>query len=249
MESLQYDQHFLIDPAVRDQLISCARLTSKDVVLEIGAGTGFITQELARHCAKVIAVEMDLRFKPDLASLPANVEVLFGNALDIIGRINYSKVVANPPFAICEPLLKALLKKNPKRISLLVSAHFYSLFYSESKWALIAPLFYTISKVMDVPKNAYEPLPRVSTVIMLFVRRTANLTTFEKIIKEMVLQDDKKVKNALANAFRTVLCISKLQATNLSKSMLVPPVIGLKRVDHLSNRQFKSMHQKISLFK
>ena len=49
-----YDQHFLVDEKAISELISAANITKKDIVLEIGSGTGNITKELAKYAQKVI---------------------------------------------------------------------------------------------------------------------------------------------------------------------------------------------------
>ena len=50
-------QNYLIDKNKRDQIIDFANITKKDVILEIGAGIGTLTIELARKAQKVIAIE------------------------------------------------------------------------------------------------------------------------------------------------------------------------------------------------
>lgn len=52
-------QNFLVDASVLDVIIKAAKLSSEDVVLEIGAGTGTLTQQLALSSGRVIAVELD----------------------------------------------------------------------------------------------------------------------------------------------------------------------------------------------
>jgi len=54
-------QHFLVDHNVLDFLCRSAELSREDVVLEIGAGTGLLTQHLARSGAHIVAVEIDER--------------------------------------------------------------------------------------------------------------------------------------------------------------------------------------------
>ncbi|MFQ6056944.1 MAG: rRNA adenine N-6-methyltransferase family protein, partial [Methanosarcinales archaeon] len=46
------DQYFLIDKRVINRIIEYADLNKKDVVLEIGAGTGNLTQKLAEFANK-----------------------------------------------------------------------------------------------------------------------------------------------------------------------------------------------------
>ena len=51
-------QNFVIAPDFVLKLVALANLQKNDVVLEVGAGTGFLTRELIKHC-NVIAVELD----------------------------------------------------------------------------------------------------------------------------------------------------------------------------------------------
>ena len=52
-------QSFLVDSDLLQRLLSYASLSDTDVVLEVGAGLGFLTRLLAQECRKVIAVEID----------------------------------------------------------------------------------------------------------------------------------------------------------------------------------------------
>ncbi len=54
-----FDQHFLVDTGYLDRIVAAAELKSEDVVLEIGAGIGNLTERLARKAKKVIAIELD----------------------------------------------------------------------------------------------------------------------------------------------------------------------------------------------
>ena len=63
------DQFFLTDDKIIKKIVEFANLERKDVVLEIGAGTGNLTKELAKRAGKVIVFEIDSRFKPFLSKL------------------------------------------------------------------------------------------------------------------------------------------------------------------------------------
>ena len=52
-------QHFLIDKEVLQLIISAARLTSTDVIMEIGPGLGVLTKELASQAGRVVTIELD----------------------------------------------------------------------------------------------------------------------------------------------------------------------------------------------
>lgn len=244
------DQHMLVDPGIRDLLIKAAHLSPKDIVLEIGAGQGYITRELAKHCAKVYAFEQDRGFSKSMAGLPSWVEIRYGNALGNIGSVSFSKIVSNLPFSISEPFIKSLLTKEVECASLIVSKHFFDLLspasLTESKWAVITPLFYSLEKIGDVPKEAFTPQPKIKTVLITLTRRASPFTMSEFILRQVILQDDKLVKNALTNAIKTATGCTKWQAKQGFLTLKIPNHLHRKRVDHLSNRQFKEVTRKIT---
>ena len=52
-------QNFLIDFSLLERLLIYACVTEEDIVLEIGAGLGYLTKLLSEKCKKVIAIEID----------------------------------------------------------------------------------------------------------------------------------------------------------------------------------------------
>ncbi len=54
-------QNFLVDRKVLNRIICSAELSRDDSVIEIGPGLGTLTEELAKRCARVIAIEKDKR--------------------------------------------------------------------------------------------------------------------------------------------------------------------------------------------
>jgi len=80
-------QNFLIDKNILKKIIAVANLTNDDTVLEVGPGTGFLTEELIKYAGKVIAIEKD---KSLAASLKAklvnvkNVEIIEGDVLELL---------------------------------------------------------------------------------------------------------------------------------------------------------------------
>jgi len=54
-----FGQNFLIDRARLQRIIEAAEINAGEQVLELGAGTGVLTRELARHARRVVAVELE----------------------------------------------------------------------------------------------------------------------------------------------------------------------------------------------
>jgi len=241
----QHDQHFLINKEVLSASIKAAELKKEDQVLEIGPGKGILTQELAKKCKKVIAIEIDESLKEDLACLPKNVDVLFGNALELMDYQPFNKIVANISFSISEPLFKKLLKTKFDLAVLLTGESFYQLLREESKWSIAAKLYFEVEKVLDVPRDAFDPRPRVDSVLIKITPRSAPLTKKEMVLKELFSQNDKKLKNALMFALMRVFNLTKNQAKDKIEDLKIYTELQNKRIDHLSNVQFKFLLDKL----
>jgi len=254
--SLILDQHFLKDEHVLSKIIETARLQPVDLVLEIGAGKGVLTAELAKSAKQVVAIELDKSLKPFLDKMPSNVLVKYSNALEIIDEkelkrqeIKFNKIVANIPYAISEPLFRKLLRLDFELAVLLIGKSFYETITSkESKWGVIAQLFFDITEIINVPSHCFEPEPRVDSVVVLLEKRSAPASKQEQLMKELVLQDDKKLCNALITGFARIEKLTQKQANEKSSKLGIDKKLLEKRVMHLSNRQFLELFDKINEF-
>jgi 16S rRNA (adenine1518-N6/adenine1519-N6)-dimethyltransferase len=98
-------QHFLVDENILGVIGRLAELQPDDVVLEIGPGEGVLTRYLAQRVKQVHAVEIDEELAPRLGDLGDNVDVRFGDALQLDLRTDATKLVANLPYNVATPLL------------------------------------------------------------------------------------------------------------------------------------------------
>jgi 23S rRNA (adenine-N6)-dimethyltransferase len=108
----RFGQHFLGSARLAAQVVADAGVTGDDLVVELGAGRGVLTAELAHQAGQVLAVELD----PKLASILAgrfesvrNVAVLGADARDVPLPLNPYRVVANVPFNVTSAILRRLL--------------------------------------------------------------------------------------------------------------------------------------------
>ncbi len=104
----QLGQHFLVDENILGVIDRLARLGIDDVVLEIGPGLGVLTRYLAAHVARVHAVEIDRSLEPHLRDAGDNVELIFGDALQLdLGNFAPppTKLVSNLPYNVATPLI------------------------------------------------------------------------------------------------------------------------------------------------
>jgi 23S rRNA (adenine-N6)-dimethyltransferase len=104
------DQHFLRSRRLAAELVRSAGVTGDDLVLEIGAGSGRLTAELARVAGQVIAVELDAGLAHELrARVAGNVTVVEAHALRFQLPDEPFRVVANLPFGQTTSILRHLL--------------------------------------------------------------------------------------------------------------------------------------------
>jgi 16S rRNA (adenine1518-N6/adenine1519-N6)-dimethyltransferase len=110
----EYGQHFLVDENILGVIGRLAELHADDVVLEIGPGEGVLTRYLAARVKRVHAFEIDESLAPRLQDLGANVDLTFGDALQLDLRTDATKLVANLPYNVATPLLAESLDGLPE---------------------------------------------------------------------------------------------------------------------------------------
>ena len=190
-----------------ERLIEYAGVGGQDTVLEIGAGCGNITVALAAIAGKVLAVEKSDKFIPMLEERTAptgNVVLVHGDALRI-GLPPFDKLVSNLPYSICEAVLNMLTRLEFERASLVVSSSFARTVVAGegdpgfSRLSLLVGAFFKAEKREDVPPEAYHPPPGGPTSVITLEPREAS-DRGEAVLRNVLLQDDKKLKNALREA-------------------------------------------------
>ena len=197
------DQFFLTDDISIKKLIDLADLRDKDVVLEIGTGIGNITRELAKKSGKVIAFEIDERFKPLLTDLPKNVDLRFEDAWEYVKlhgksfkKREYNKVVANIPYSFAEKFLHNLTFLIYDKVILVLPQ-------SLVKKIEVNPIFGSFFKVeekLKIDKNKFYPVPRTNSVIINLIKlpdaiATKNLSLFLR--QHLYQYEYVKTKNSL----------------------------------------------------
>jgi 16S rRNA (adenine1518-N6/adenine1519-N6)-dimethyltransferase len=118
-------QNFMHDPNTIDKIVATADVRPDETVLEIGPGTGELTEALSRVARSVIAVELDTRLTPLLEDRFRHVpnvyfhfdDILRTDVVSLVGGKPFS-VVANVPYYITSNILRHILepKRKPRRV-------------------------------------------------------------------------------------------------------------------------------------
>lgn len=109
-------QNFLICGDTIQAILDNANISNEDTVVEIGAGVGFVTEELVKHAKKVIAIELDEDAIKELKKIKCdNLEIVHKDILktdlsEFVGSDSQKiKIVANIPYYITSPIIAHLL--------------------------------------------------------------------------------------------------------------------------------------------
>ncbi len=179
----RFGQNFLVDQKVVANLVSAAELTKSDVVVEVGAGTGVLTKELAKQAGKVIAFEIDRDLIPVLKKELQdfdNVKILNQDFLKFVicnlefGISDY-KVIGSIPYQITSPLIHKLLTLDPRPslVVLLIQKEVAEKITAQPPKATylsnITELLGEVEIVRLVSKNAFRPVPTVDGAIIKLV--------------------------------------------------------------------------------
>lgn len=210
-------QNFLVDPTALERVITTAEISIDDEVLEIGPGLGSLTRRLAEVSKRVIAVEIDEKFKPILNDGLAyfeNVEVLFADILDVdVGDLFDQPgyiVVANIPYHITSALLRHLLEasQSPARLTLTIQKEVAErICAGAGQYNLLALSVQVYGRpqiAAKIPAGAFYPAPKVDSAIVRvdiydkpLIQREM-LDPFFQLTKAGFSQKRKTLRNSLA---------------------------------------------------
>ena len=247
-------QNFLIDENVVRQIVEAAELSEADTVLEVGPGIGTLTQGLAESKAKVVAVELDTRLLPVLATTLEgydNVRVVHGDILkvDIMEEVGAPefKVCANLPYYITTPIIFALLEKRlpMERLVAMVQKEVAERMAAQpggkDYGALsVAIQYYTEPEIaFIVPPTSFIPAPAVDSAVIVCKRRSkppvevCDEALFFRVVKAAFSLRRKMLSNSLKNM--------GIKSEQVAKWLELAGVDGKRRAETLSLEDFAKL--------
>lgn len=185
MRKYQLSQHFFRSPKLALFLIGHSNIKKRDIVIDIGAGSGVITSALAKRCKKVIAVEADHETAEKLRKNMQkyeNVEVIEKDFMEYELPEGEYKIFANPPFHLSSAILHKLdeAKNPPKAIYLILQKQLaLKLLNTDRHYTsqLGKQLFVHYEPRIRLPLKPeyFTPPPAVPTVLFELKRRQEEL--------------------------------------------------------------------------
>ena len=170
-------QNFLTSGATIRRLLRLTDLSQKDDVLEIGAGKGHITRQLAETCGRVVAYEIDPALHERLrGTLPENVSLRCGDFLAARLPSGPYKVFANIPFSLTTAILRKLTMGDrlPEAAWLIVERGAAVRFCGQSRetvMSLALKPWYEVRIAAWLHREDFHPAPSVDCVLLELKRR------------------------------------------------------------------------------
>ena len=241
-------QNFLINPDVIDDILEQANITKEDVVVEIGAGAGFVTEQLVKYAKKVIAIELDEDAIKELEKIPCdNLQIIHQDVLktDLSNLCDEKiKIVANIPYYITSPIIAHLLGEiddlnNSNRNKIVdiilmvqeeVARRVVANETSPSKQygllTILSQFWAECSIFRLVGRKSFYPAPKVNSALIYMKVRTEPLLKlsdykhFRRTIKAAFSQRRKTLKNCLvSNGFSSEKVKEALKRLNLEENI------------------------------
>ncbi|ESS12915.1 MAG: dimethyladenosine transferase [uncultured archaeon A07HR60] len=211
------DQHFLVDDRVLDRLPTYLPEEAHDHVLEIGAGTGALTDRLLTSIpddSQVTAVERDTRladflreeFQESIAA--ERLEVLAGDALEV-DLPPFTGSVSNLPYGVSSEIAFRLLPAGVPLV-LMFQAEFADRLAAEpgdsayGRLSVTSGHYASVEIVERVPKEAFDPQPAVASAVVRATPRSPDYEipshdTFASVVRASFTQRRKTMRNAIRN--------------------------------------------------
>jgi 16S rRNA (adenine1518-N6/adenine1519-N6)-dimethyltransferase len=206
----EYGQHFLRDANILGVIDRLAELGPDDIVLEIGPGQGVLTRYLAERVRYVHAVEIDRTLEPALTGLADNVDVVFGDALQVELPHDATKLVANLPYNVATPLVveSVVGLPNVRLWCVMVQREVAERFFAEpgkKPYAAVSVLVQLATErtgFHPVSRTVFRPQPNVDSALVAFRRRElpADYGRVKEVVTAAFAHRRKTLPNSLALA-------------------------------------------------
>jgi len=251
-----FGQNFLIDRSILMKIVAAAEIDADDEMLEVGAGTGVLTRELAQQARRVVAVELERDMLALLAKTTSyfpNVELiarnlLFLNPVEIFGQAPY-KLVANLPYYITAPTFRHFLESaNPPRVLVVmvqqeVAQRIIAQPGDLSLLAISVQFYGQPRIVARVPASSFYPAPKVdSAILRVDVHADAPLTAVEResffrLVQAGFSERRKQLHNSLTHGrhykneiIRAWLAEAGIEASRRAETLSIAEWLQLWRV-------------------
>ena len=195
-------QHFLISQTVAKKIVEAARITKKDVVLEIGTGRGILVPLLCEKAKQVISIEADYTLyknaKKSFSDID-NLELVHGDGFKTDEK--FSIFVSNLPYSKSRDAIEWLIQKKFSRAIVMVQKEFYEKLVAKGKNRKAISILVNhsayIEKIINVNKTNFTPPPKVDSVVLKLTRKKTLSKELIKTVNKLFSYKRKNLQNIL----------------------------------------------------
>lgn len=194
---IAYSQNFLKNKGLISYLLKKSSVSSTDIVYEIGAGQGIITEALLKKSKKVIAFEIDENLFNKLTQRfqgNKSLELQLGNFLTHPLPIYPYKVFSNIPFNLTSAIIKMLTQtlNPPSDCYLIVQKEAAKKFIGQpydvknSQMAILLKPWFNLKVFYEFKRDDFFPKPQVDTILLRIKKLDTSLI---KAVDKNIFQD------------------------------------------------------------
>ena len=229
-------QNFLSNRSIIDAILEQAQIDGKRV-LEIGPGTGALTEGLVARAGYVAAVEKDGRLCELLAErFGESLSLVHADVLDadipaLMGSEPWH-AVGNLPYYATTPIVLRLLSLLPSSMTLMVQKEAADRFFAEAKDRVYGPVAvltgccYTAKVVVNAPRSCFTPPPEVDSVVVRLARNAqpaVDGAAFLSFLKQAFSMRRKTLYNNVNKDERVTETLARLNFPADARAEALPP--------------------------
>jgi len=196
-------QHFLKSEKIIEAIISAAKFTKNDIVLEIGTGKGALTPLLCKNVKKVVSYEADKKLYENIKdemSYITNLKLKFGDGFK--SKEKFSVFISNLPYSKSRDAIEWLIQKKFSRAIIMVQQEFAEKLVTKSTKkrraiSVLAQFALEIQPVTKVHKHNFIPPPKVNSVVLKLKSRKQVSKEMIKIVNKLFSYRRKTLHNIL----------------------------------------------------
>jgi 16S rRNA (adenine1518-N6/adenine1519-N6)-dimethyltransferase len=236
----RFGQNFLVHERTAEAIVHAGRITSDDIIMEVGVGLGALTRPLARAARQVIGLEIDsgiIRLHQEEEDLPENVTLIHQDVLkadfNALSELCQGpiKIMANLPYSISNPFLFKLIENKEKmawatimlqkevadRLTALPGTKQYGV-----PTVLLAACA-TVTRLMTLKPAEFHPRPKIDSVVVridfdLQADRIKTLPPYDRLLLHRL------VRGAFSQRRKTLL-------NTLSSAKILPLIAELEKAE------------------
>ncbi|MDY0097397.1 MAG: rRNA adenine N(6)-methyltransferase family protein [Candidatus Dojkabacteria bacterium] len=218
MVDIKYSQNLYTNKTHLQKLVKLSRINSNDIVLDIGAGTGVITEELSKYAKQVIAYELDPKYfevlKKRFNNTP-NVILKNEDFLDIQLPQKEFKIFSNIPFSLTSDIINKITDLDSKFVEAFIflqkeSAKRYLGKPKNTQISSILSFRYDINIIEEFNPGDFKPVPNVDIILLKLKARSFNKQDY-LLYRDFVTYVFNQMNRSVLDTFKELFTYKQLK--------------------------------------